>query len=91
MSYKLNVNGAGKVRYYVKQKSGYVGSDTRLDSALWLLKQGKPYKGDVFEGFQVTVKAADGTEYHFHGEWLDEGEKPKRAPRKRRMKGVVCE
>ena len=76
MNFKLNSNNDGKVRYYLRQKNGQtVGSDTKLESAYWILKQGQPEKSEEFKGFPISVKTKDGDEYFFSGEWLMGGEK----------------
>ena len=101
MNFKLNVTG-GKVRYLNRTNGAVVGSDTPIESAMWLLKRGKPEKSDEFPGFPIAVKVQN-SEYFFSGEWLmggaedvltEEPEKPEQSasttPRKRRTKDKVC-
>ena len=81
MDFKLKSQN-GRIRYYMAQKSGVVGNDTRLDSAEWMLREHKPYRTGKIEGFPVTVMC-NGHEYFFEGEWPE--------PKKRRTKDKVCE
>ena len=63
--YTLKVDEAtGKVRYLMKQNGANVVGETSLESALWMLKQGKVRRSEAFEGFQVT---SDGV-YFFQSE-----------------------
>lgn len=77
MNYKLKAI-KGRVDYYMKQKSGLVGSNTPQDSAEWMLAQSKPHKSDEIDGFPIAVTIR-GSEYFFAGEWIE--------PKKRRAKG----
>lgn len=94
MNIKLNIVN-GKVRYIARTKAQVVGSDTREDTAWWMLRQAKPQKSDEFPGYPIAVKV-NGTEYFFSGEWLMGGaedvlaeDAPK--PKKRRTKDVMSE
>lgn len=102
MNFKLNET-AGKVKYLNRMNGTVVGSDTAVDSALWMLREGKPEKSDEFPGYPIAVKM-NGNEYFFSGEWLmggakdvltNESKEPEQskaaAPKKRRTKDVVCE
>ena len=85
MEYKLKSEG-GQVKYYMEsvadRQTVRVGSDTKLDSAEWMLNEGKPYRSDEIEGYPIAVKM-NGSVYFFKGEWAE----PKR--RKRRVKDSV--
>lgn len=87
MEIRLNVNKDGKVRYYARTKGQVVGSDTREDTARWILGQGTPSRSEEFPGYPIAVEV-NGTEYFFEGEWIGEEPKPRR---KRRPKDIVCE
>ena len=98
MNYKLNVQN-GKVGYYNRTNGAVVGSTTPLDSAMWLLRQGKPEKSAEIEGYPIVVTVG-GSEYFFSGEWLMGGErdvlaedpqKEPEKPKKRRAKDAVLE
>ena len=89
MNYRLKVIG-GKVKYLNRYNGEVVGSDTPLDSATWLLSRNEPEKSDEFKGFPIKV-SANNSEYFLAGEWLDEKPEQGKAPRKRRIKDVVCE
>lgn len=83
--YTLNSHN-GRIKFIMKPKDGrIVGTDTRLDSAEWMLRENKPFRSTEFPGYPVGVKVECGTEYFFEGDWPDE--KPKR---KRRTKDKVC-
>lgn len=84
MNYILKSNN-GRVKYIMKNKDGSVGSDTRLDSAEWMLRENKPFRSTEFPGYPIGVKVECGTKYFFEGVWPDEPKK------KRRTKDVVCE
>ena len=101
MNFELKVNGDGKVNYFRVENGAGVGSSTPKDSAMWMLSRGKPYKGEVYEGFEVAVKY-DGADYHFEGKWNKTSSKnetdelkiePKVEPvkKRRRIKDRVCE
>lgn len=101
MNYKLNAQN-GKVKYIAKQKGGNVGSDTSLDSAEWMLKEGKPHRSNEFPGYPIAV-TVNGNEYHFAGAWEAEqsifteasqngAEREELSrPRRRRTKDIVLE
>ena len=84
MDYKLT-SANGRINYIMKQESGPVGSNTRLDSAEWMLKENKPFRSTEFEGYPIGVKVECGTEYFFEGEWPEPQKKPKK-----RKKDAVC-
>lgn len=87
MEIKLKVIG-GKVKYYARTNNQVVvGSDTREDTARWMLGQGTPSRSGEFPGYPVAVEV-NGTEYFFEGEWIGDEPKPRR---KRRAKDIVCE
>lgn len=98
MNYKLNVQN-GKVGYYNRKNGAVVGSTTTVDSAMWLLRQGKPEKSAEIEGYPIAVKV-NGSEYFFSGEWLmggaedvltEEPQNEPEKPKKRRVKDAVLE
>lgn len=74
----------GKVKYLARVKGEVVGSDTREDTARWMIEQDKPYKSDEFRGFPIAVKVG-GTEYFFEG-IIVEVPKPARPQKKRRTR-----
>lgn len=101
MNFRLDISN-GKVKYIMKQKGGNVGSDTSVDSANWMLKEGKPRRSDEFPGYPIAVTTQNGEEYFFAGEWeaeqsiftdaqndAEQSEAPR--PRKRRIKDIVLE
>lgn len=81
--YRLDVQN-GRVKYVMMQKCGPVGSDTRVDSARWMLENNRPFRSAAIEGYPIGVRTENGDEYFFAGEW--EAQK-----RRRRMKDAVCE
>lgn len=92
MNIKLNVNG-DKVKYLARVKGEVIGSDTREDTALWMIEQNKPHRSDEFDGFPIAVNVS-GVEYFFAGEWplgaekdALAGDEPSRPQRKRRTRG----
>lgn len=93
MNYKLTSQN-GRINYIMLQQTGPVGSETRLDSAEWMLAQNKPRKSKKFDGYPIAVKV-NGADYFFPGEWVEEQNvenvKPDRNKSKKRMKDVVCE
>lgn len=80
--YKLAAEN-GRVKYVMIQKSGLVGSDTREDSARWMLEQNKPFRSTILDGYPIGVRTEKGDEYLFAGEWPEK--------KRRRKKDVVCE
>ena len=62
MNYNLKVRN-GKVRYYMRQKNELVGSDTRLDSAEWMIEHGEVSMSSEVDGFQLEVKVGKDTYY----------------------------
>lgn len=77
----------GRIRYIMKPIKGEnVGTDTRLDSAEWMLHDNKPFRSTEYTGYPIGVKVECGTEYYFEGEWPDEAPRKKR----RRTKNKVC-
>ena len=86
MNYKLKSQN-GRIRYMMKPKDGrIVGTDTRLDSAEWMLAHTKPFKSSEFPGYPIGARVECGTEYYFEGEWMDEPPK-----KRRRTKDIVLE
>ncbi len=84
MEYKLrSING--RIRYITKQDNANVEAETSLNSAEWMLNEGKPFRSDEFEGFPIGVEVNKSL-YFFAGEWPVE---PKKR-RKRRIKDAVC-
>ena len=83
MNIKLHVVN-GKVKYLARVKGEVVGSDTREDTAQWMIQQDTPRKSDEFDGFPIAVKVG-GTEYFFEGV-IEDDPKPK-PQRKRRTRG----
>ena len=87
---KINLHVVnGKVKYLARVKVPrlgveVVGSDTRDDTAIWMIQQDTPRKSDEFDGFPIAVKVG-GTEYFFEG--IIEDEPKPRAQRKRRTRG----
>lgn len=80
--YKLDVQN-GRVKYIMVQKFGPVGSDTREDSALWMLAQNKPFRSTTLEGYPIGVRTENGDEYFFAGVWPQKRQK-------KRIKDAVC-
>lgn len=64
--FKLNVND-GKVRYMVKDGESFVGSDTPVERAMWLVEN-KPVTKDALEDWPEFCVCAGG-EYWLDGEW----------------------
>ena len=98
MNYTLTCNPVTKkYPYLMKQKNAVVTAETTLESALWMLKQGKVHQSDEFPGYPITAN----DEYFFAGEIEQPAcgsdyceipelnDKPKQ--RKKRIKDVVCE
>lgn len=72
----------GRVRYVVHQNQQAIRSNTRVDTALWMLRQGKPQKSNAYPGYPIAVTVR-GDQYFFAGTWMDD-EPPMR------MKDAVC-
>jgi hypothetical protein len=53
-----------------------------VDTALWMLRQGKPQKSNAYPGYPIAVTVR-GDQYFFAGTWMDD-EPPMR------MKDAVC-
>ena len=90
MNIKLHVVN-GKVKYLARVKVPrvgveVVGSDTRDDTAQWMIQQDTPRKSDEFDGFPIAVKVG-GTEYFFEGIIEDDPKPAPRAQKKRRTRG----
>lgn len=64
--FKLHVND-GKVRYMVKDGEAFVGSDTPVERAMWLVEN-KPVTKDALEDWPEFCVCAGG-EYWLDGEW----------------------
>ena len=101
MQYALNAQ-RGKVKYIMIQKGQPVGSETSVETAEWLLAQGKPFYSPNYDGYEIGV-IVRGDEYAIAGVWHkdapacerdyceiapQESAKPRR---KRRQKDIVCE
>lgn len=96
MKYTLNAQN-GRIKYLMIQKGAPVGSETSVDTAEWMLSQGKPFYSPNYDGYEIGV-IVRGDEYAIAGKWhMDapvdgcESDAQKKPRKKRRMKDVVCE
>lgn len=78
----------GRVRYFMGDAKNVTGSDTRIDSAEWMLKEGKPYRSNQIEGYPIAVEC-NGSTYFFEGSWDEPSIFDEPKPRKRRKKDEV--
>lgn len=86
--FKLHVND-GKVRYMVKDGEGFVGSDTPVDRAMWLVEN-KPVTKDTSLPWPEFCVCAGG-EYWLDGEWEAPGIFDDEKKKGRKEKGVLGE